>query len=103
MTSEYTLTGACGGGIMLAYPKESEPLVFDFFVNTPKTRSVKNLDFFRLAVDFGPASQFFHIGKGSVAVPGNTIGLLHIHSTYHHCIQNNMGLIQSLVSSLFGP
>ena len=81
MTSEYTLTGACGGGIMLAYPKESEPLVFDFFVNTPKTRSVKNLDFFRLAVDFGPASQFFHIGKGSVAVPGNTIGLLHIHST----------------------
>ena len=54
MISEYTLTGACGGGIMLAYPKESEPLVFEFFVNTPKTQSVKNLEFFRLAVDFGP-------------------------------------------------
>ena len=80
MISEYTLTGACGGGVMLAYPKESEPIVFDFFVHTPKTQSVKNLDFFRIAVDFGPASQFFHIGKGSVAVPGNTIGLLHIHS-----------------------
>ena len=80
MTSEYTLTGACGGGIMLAYPKESEPLVFDYFVNTPKTKSVKDLGFFRIEVDFGPASQFFHIGKGSVAVPGNTIGLLHIHS-----------------------
>ena len=81
MTSEYTLTGACGGGIMLAYPKESEPLVFDYFVNTPKTKSVKDLGFFRIEVDFGPASQFFHIGKGSVAVPGSTIGLLQIHST----------------------
>ena len=80
MTSEYTLTGACGGGVMLAYPKESEPIVFDFFVHTPKRYSVKNLEFFRIEIDFGPASQFFHIGKGSVAVPGNTIGLLHIHS-----------------------
>ena len=80
MTSEYTLTGACGGGVMLAYPKGSEPIVFDFFVHTPKKKSVKNLDFSRIAVDFGPASQFFYIGKGSVAVPGNTIGLLHIHS-----------------------
>ena len=80
MTSEYTLTGACGGGVMLAYPKESEPIVFDFFVHTPKKKSVKNLDFSRIAVNFGPASQFFYIGKGSVAVPGNTIGLLHIHS-----------------------
>ena len=80
MTSEYTLTGPCGGGVMLAYPKISEPIVFDFFVHTPKTQSIKNLDFFAIEVDFGPASQFFHIGKGSVAVPGNTIGLLHIHS-----------------------
>jgi gamma-glutamyltranspeptidase/glutathione hydrolase len=80
MTSEYTLTGACGGGVMLAYPKESEPIVFDFFVHTPERYSVKNLEFFRIEIDFGPASQFFYIGKGSVAVPGNTIGLLHIHS-----------------------
>ena len=80
MTSEYTLTGACGGGVMLAYPKEAEPIVFDFFVHTPEKKSVINLEFFRTAVDFGPESQFFHIGKGSVAVPGTTIGLLHIHS-----------------------
>jgi len=80
MTSEYTLTGACGGGVMLAYPKNREPIIFDFFVHTPENKLVNNLDFFRIAVDFGSASQFFHIGKGSVAVPGNTIGLLHIHS-----------------------
>jgi len=80
MTSEYTLTGACGGGVMLAYPKNREPIIFDFFVHTPENKLVKNLDFFRITVDFGSASQFFHIGKGSVAVPGNTIGLLHIHS-----------------------
>ena len=80
MTSEYTLTGACGGGVVLAYPKDSVPIIFDFFVHTPENNLLKNLEFFRIAVDFGPASQFFHIGKGSVAVPGNTIGLLHIHS-----------------------
>ena len=80
MTSEYSLTGACGGGVMLAYPKDSVPIIFDFFVHTPENNLLKNLDFFRIAVDFGPATQFFHIGKGSVAVPGNTIGLLHIHS-----------------------
>ena len=80
MTSEYSLTGACGGGVMLAYPKDSVPIIFDFFVHTPENNTLKNLDFFRITVDFGPASQFFHIGKGSVAVPGNTIGLLHIHS-----------------------
>ena len=80
MTSEYTLTGACGGGVMLAYPKNREPIIFDFFVHTPENKLVNNLDFFRITVDFGSASQFFHIGKGSVAVPGNTIGLLHIHS-----------------------
>ena len=80
MTSEYSLTGACGGGVMLAYPKDSVPIIFDFFVHTPENNLLKNLEFFRIAVDFGPASQFFHIGKGSVAVPGNTIGLLHIHS-----------------------
>ena len=80
MTCEYSLTGACGGGVMLAYPKDSVPIIFDFFVHTPENNILKNLEFFRIAVDFGPASQFFHIGKGSVAVPGNTIGLLHIHS-----------------------
>ena len=80
MTSEYSLTGACGGGVMLAYPKDSVPIIFDFFVHTPENNLLKNLEFFRIAVDFGPTSQFFHIGKGSVAVPGNTIGLLHIHS-----------------------
>ena len=41
MTSEYTLTGPCGGGVMMAYPKESEPLVFDFFVHTPKHKRLK--------------------------------------------------------------
>ena len=36
MTSEYCLTGACGGGIMLAYPNNSSPIIFDFFIHTPK-------------------------------------------------------------------
>ena len=46
MTSEYSLTGACGGGVMLAYPKDSVPIIFDFFVHTPENNTLKNLDFF---------------------------------------------------------
>ena len=80
MTSEYCLTGACGGGIMLAHPNNSKPIIFDFFVHTPKKNTVKRLDFFPVKINFGTSTQDFHIGKGSVGVPGNIAGLLHIHS-----------------------
>ena len=33
MTSEFALTSAGGGGSLLAFPNNSEPILFDFFVN----------------------------------------------------------------------
>jgi len=79
MVSEYTLTGAGGGGAFLACPVNSEPTLFDFFVDTPPPQNEKDLDFFSIQVDFGPSQQEFHIGQGSVAIPGNTSGLLTVH------------------------
>ena len=35
MVSEFTLTGPGGGGAFLAYPNGKEPILFDFFVDTP--------------------------------------------------------------------
>ena len=79
MVAESTLTSAAGGGCLLALPRDSEPVLFDFFVDMPSGKlSRSDLDFFSVFGDFGTAQQEFHIGKGAVAVPGNTAGLLHL-------------------------
>ncbi len=79
MISECNLTGPGGGGALLACPVNKNPILFDFFVDTPPPQPNKDLDFFSVSVDFGPSQQEFHIGQGSVAVPGNTAGLLKVH------------------------
>ncbi len=79
MVSEYNLTGPGGGGAFLASPVNADPILYDFFVDTPPPQPKKELDFFGILVDFGPSQQQFHIGQGSVAVPGNTAGLLEVH------------------------
>jgi len=84
MTSEFALTSAGGGGSLLAFPNNSEPILFDFFVNALPPNE-KSLDFFPVSVDFGSTKQIFNIGKGSIAVPGNIAGLLHV--------QNRLGVL----------
>ena len=79
MVSEYNLTGLGGGGALLAYPVNSDPVLYDFFVDTLPPQKEKKLDFFSILVDFGPSQQEFHIGQGSVGVPGNCAGLLYVH------------------------
>lgn len=79
MVAEHNLTGPGGGGAFLACPVDAEPVVFDFFVDTPSPQPGKELDFFSVWVDFGPSKQEFHTGQGSAAVPGNTAGLLKVH------------------------
>ena len=78
MTSEFSLTGAGGGGIMLGMSNNDTPVVYDFFVDCPSNNNNK-IDFQKINVDFGNTSQDFHIGKGSTATPGNIAGLLDIH------------------------
>ena len=79
MVAEYNLTGPGGGGALLACPINKTPVLFDFFVDTPEPQPNKQLDFFNVLIDFGPSQQAFHIGKGSVAIPGNVAGLLKVH------------------------
>ena len=78
MTSEFALTGAGGGGILISTSKDQHPMIYDFFVNYPLNNNNSNLDFKKIKVDFGNTSQDFFIGKGSCAVPGNIAGLLQV-------------------------
>lgn len=80
MTSEYALTSAGGGGACLAWKSGENPVLYDFFVDAPETPENKDVEFFSTVVDFGTTQQIFHIGKGSIAVPGNIKGLYQIHS-----------------------
>ncbi len=76
--TEPALTSLGGGGFLLAYEKNSEPILYDFFVDVPPKR-VDNPDFYPIYVDFGDTVQEFHIGAGSIAVPGMVAGIYRVH------------------------
>ena len=80
--AEQTLTSLGGGGFLLARTYRGEETLFDFFTNTPG-RSLDQSDlephFFPITIHFPGSDQDFNIGLGSVAVPGNLKGFLHVH------------------------
>jgi gamma-glutamyltranspeptidase/glutathione hydrolase len=75
-------TSLAGGGFLLARSAVVGDVVFDFFVDTPgrglPADAVAPV-FDEVSVDFGAATQTFHCGPGSVAVPGVLAGYLHVH------------------------
>ncbi|WP_169309189.1 gamma-glutamyltransferase family protein [Desulforhopalus sp. IMCC35007] len=81
---EPALTSLGGGGLLVGrLQTERRNIFYDFFVDTPGRGSKMDgasSDFFPVRVDFSGSSQDFHVGLGSVAVPGVLKGLLHTHS-----------------------
>ena len=67
MTSEFALTGAFGGGILLGKEYNSKPFIYDFFVNCPLKYN-KFQEFSNVNVDFGNTKQKFHVGRGSISI-----------------------------------
>ena len=77
---EPTLTSPGGGGFLLAHPQTGHDILFDFFTQTPRQkRPSQEVDFYPVEVNFGDVSQEFHIGLGSMAVPGAIAGLFQVH------------------------
>ncbi len=67
-----------GSGIAHLYdPRNGRSLVYDFFSATPGLEGVPPpiKDFAEVMIDFGATTQSFHLGRASVAVPGNIFGL----------------------------
>ena len=79
LVCEYLYTSAAGGGAMRACKNNSAPVLFDFFVETPKIKKERVSDFEKIIADFGDTKQAFHVGWGSVGVPGILPGLIHVH------------------------
>ncbi len=78
--TEPGLTSAAGGGFFLAHTQDTQNILFDFFTQTPrKKRHRDEINFYPVEVNFGGAIQEFHIGLGSMAVPGNMAGVWHVH------------------------
>ena len=78
---EPVLTSLGGGGFLLAHRPDCDPLLYDFFVQTPRRRqATTDSEFYPVVADFGTAQQEFHIGAGSIATPGTIRGLIHCHT-----------------------
>jgi gamma-glutamyltranspeptidase/glutathione hydrolase len=78
--TEPGLTSAGGGGFLLAHTHDNQNILFDFFSQTPRyKRNLDEIDFYSVEVNFSDAVQEFHIGLGSMAVPGNIAGVFHVH------------------------
>ncbi len=78
--AEPMLTSAAGGGFLLAHTGDNRNILFDFFTQTPRQKkSIGDINFYPVDVNFGDAVQSFHIGLGSMAVPGNILGVFHVH------------------------
>ena len=75
---EPMLASLGGGGFLLAQTAEGDAQVFDFFTQVPSAAKGE-LDFYPIQADFGTATQEFHIGLGSIAVPGVVAGLFAVH------------------------
>ena len=77
--AEGPLTGPTGGGFLLAW-FEGEATVLDCFFAAP-SRPLGEME--EIVIDFGDAStQIFHVGEGSVAVPGLVAGLEEAHRRF---------------------
>ena len=78
--AEPLLVSLGGGGFLMALPDGHKPRVYDFFCQTPaRRRPESELDFYPIMANFGTAEQEFHIGMGSIAVPGVVAGIFAAH------------------------
>ena len=78
--TEPVLAQPLGGGFLMLAPAQGTPKLLDGFVQTPQRRGTEaDLDLKTITVDFGTATQDFHIGNGTTAVPTLVPALFQAH------------------------
>ena len=69
-----------GGAFALVSPPNQEPVLFDFFCQTPlQKRPSDEYHFIPHIVKFGAEEEVFYFGRGSTAVPGAIAGIFALH------------------------
>ena len=77
--SEPLLTGLCGSGIAILHNGTSSTSI-DMFSTHPGLGEYISHDLDTITINFGPTSQDFSIGLGSIATPTLWKGILELHS-----------------------
>lgn len=83
--AEQAVASLGGGGFLVVRRPDGEIHVRDFFVDTPgRGLPVQELDlhFLPMDVQYPSTVQRFHVGMGSVAVPGLLAGILSAHAEF---------------------
>lgn len=83
--SEVGLVHLGGSGMAQIFsPQTGSGIVYDFFSDMPGVgqREKVAMDFEPVTIDFGGATQDFYLGRASVAVSGNIIGLCQLAATH---------------------
>jgi len=75
---EPLFTSLGGGGFLLGVEENERPIIYDFFVDVPE-KTINEPEFFPIYVDFKTSIQEFHIGAGSIALPGMVKGIYQIY------------------------
>lgn len=78
--AEPVLASIGGGGFATLMTAEAgQPIVLDFFAQTPRQRrDAEDVAFFEIEANFGETTQAFHIGLGAAATPGFVPGMFSI-------------------------
>ncbi|MEL7468805.1 MAG: gamma-glutamyltransferase [Pseudomonadota bacterium] len=85
MVAEPVLAGLLGGGFLMIREPSGQARLLDFFVQTPSRVLPDNdVSMDAITADFGTTTQDFHIGPGTVAVPGMAPGLWEAHARFGH-------------------
>lgn len=77
-TSEIVLSSPGGGGYAVLSGADREPVVYDFFCDTPgrgQDRRGDGMDFAPITVIYESGTSVYHLGWASTAVPGDVAGL----------------------------
>ena len=78
--AEPFMSSAGAGAFANVFTASGKAKVYDFFCQTPKyKRSINEVEFYPVEVDFGEEKEYFHIGRGSTAVPGSIAGIYALH------------------------
>jgi len=81
--AEPCMASAGAGGFALVHQANEGIKMVDFFCQTPiKKIKEADLDFYPITVDFGPTTEDFYVGNGSMATPGAISGIYAMHQQW---------------------